>query len=493
MESRRPFSLALVWLGLGVVLFAVGAKLALIHRYGTDQPYADQWAAEGMYFLRGPLYYKVDLTQVTATHGEHRPGLTRLWVLGLDRANGGQWDPFVELVANLFIYAAFLVVAWRLVAALTAGRWLIGVAVVMAAMFALPCAYENFLWGFQSCFLFMLLTGALHVTLTMQTTRVTWRWWVGQLGGFIGLFSIAAGAMSAAALVVLAGLELLRGRRNTWIWATLAANAILLGLGLWLLPETVAPAGGRLARQWLTASGMGYLLSWPYAGLWWCLLLQAPWLLLLLGLWRSDDGEHAAGDWKIVGLALWVTAIVFAIAYGRSVNAENIGVRYYDVLLLGLLVNALALARIVSRQAPRLRWWWIGAAVAWLSVVVTGLWQHNKPDDLGNLFKFQHDQAMEQREIIRDFLKTSDPVRLQAFEQATRRFPHFQTTLDFLRDPKVPALLPPSLTPDGHAGPLSRLAVRMAGGWWFLLGAGLVFLGLGSFQVVRETPRGGHT
>jgi len=44
VETRRPFSLAVFLLGLGVVLFAVGAKLALIHRYGTDQPYADQWA-----------------------------------------------------------------------------------------------------------------------------------------------------------------------------------------------------------------------------------------------------------------------------------------------------------------------------------------------------------------------------------------------------------------------------------------------------------------
>ncbi len=79
--QRLPLSLTLVLLGLGVVLFAGGTKLVLIERYGTDQSYADQWVAEGMYLLRGPLYYQVDFTQIISPHGGHRPGLARLFVV----------------------------------------------------------------------------------------------------------------------------------------------------------------------------------------------------------------------------------------------------------------------------------------------------------------------------------------------------------------------------------------------------------------------------
>jgi hypothetical protein len=465
-----------------MVLFAVGAKLALVHRYGTDQPYADQWAAEGMYLLRGPLYYQVDLTQITASHGEHRPGLTRLWVLGLIRANAGQWDCFVELVANLLIYGAFLAVAWRWLATLVDGYGLIVVAGLMALLFGLPCAYENFLWGFQSQFLFLLLLGLLHIFGTYGETRLGIRWWLAQVAGLLGLFSIAAGSMSAATLVLLAGLELWRGRRDAWVWSTLVVNLILFGFGLWLLSEALIPASSRIARLGQAVVGMGHLLSWPLTGFWWSLLLQAPWVVLLATAWRKRGADHTAGDRMVAALGLWVAGMAFAIAYGRVVNSENIGVRYYDVLILGLFVNLPALFRIGSRPGRGWRVLGGGLGFVWLLMVAMGLWAQNKPANLGPLFKFQRDQAIEQREIIRDFLVTSDPAKLQAFENTVHRFPHFQITLDFLRDPKVPPLLPPSLTPDGHAGPLSRLAVQTAAGWPVILGAGAFLLVAGAVR-----------
>ncbi len=482
---RRPFSLAIVLLGLGVVLFATGAKLALINRYGTDQPYADQWMAEGMYFLRGPLYYQVDFSQIISLHGEHRPGLTRLWTRGLILANEGQWDCFVELVANLLIYGAFLAIFWWWLASLVEGLWLAAVAVVMAVLFALPCAHENFLWGFQSCFLFMLLAGLLHVTGTLESTRPTGRWCLAQLAGLVGLFSIAAGAMSAAALAVLAGIELLRGRRNAWVWSTLVANTVLLGLGLWLLPDTSATRSDHFGRLGQAVAGTGYLLSWPYAGLWWSLLLQAPCVISLVASWRSSDEERAAADRKVGTIWMWIAGVAFSIAYGRAVTSTSIGVRYFDVLLFGLFVNFLALVRLGGRRARSRRMLWHGLASTWLLIVVVGLWGKNKPEDLGPTFKYQHDLAVEQRQLVRDFLISSDSTKLEEFEKTSHRFPHFRITLDFLRDPKVPALLPPSLTPDGHANRLSRLARRVATIWPLLLGAGVIFLALGAFRLIR--------
>ncbi len=487
-SKRRPFSLAIALLGLGVVLFAIGGKMALINRYGTDQPYADQWAAEGMFLLRGPLYYHVDFTQIISSHGEHRPGLMRLWVLGLIKANGGQWDPYVELLADLLIYGAYLALAWCWLATLVAGRWLAVVAGLMAVLFALPCAFENFLWGFQSQFLFLFLFGLIHVYWTLVEKRLGWRWGLAQLSGLLGLFSIAAGSMSAAALVVVSLGEMMRGRRNSWVWGTMAVNICLLGLGLWLLPEEAVLAGTRVARLGQAVAGMGYLFSWPFAGIGWCLLLQAPWVALLVASWRGGDHEQATDDGVLVAAGLWVGGMVFAIAFGRVVTADSIGVRYYDVLLFGLCVNLLALFRLGPRQTGWRRLLWGGGGLVWLIALSTGLGLYNKPEALGNMFKFQHDEAVEQRRLVRDFLAAPDPAKLQEFENSTHRFPHFQITLDFLRDPKVRALLPPSLTPDGHANRLSRLAVRVATSWPLLLGAGVIFIALGAFRLSRGRP-----
>ena len=184
----------------------------------------------------------------------------------------------MELVANLLIYGVFLAVTWRWIVSLVDGFSVIAVAVLMAALFALPHAYENFLWGFQSQFLFLFLFGVLHLHGTLVEMRVGIRWWLAQAAGLLGLFSIAAGSMSAAALVAVAGLELLRGRRNAWVWSTLAANVILLGLGLWLLPDAAARAGSGIARFAQAEVGRAICFPGLSQGFWWGLGLQAPWV-----------------------------------------------------------------------------------------------------------------------------------------------------------------------------------------------------------------------
>lgn len=484
MEKRpRRWPGPILLLGLGVVLFAVGAKLALIQRYGTDQPYADQWSAEGMYFLRGPMYYHIDFTQLTAQHGDHRPGLTRLWVRGLILANAGQWDCFLELVANLLIYGAFLAVAWRWLAGIFEGAWVGLVALLLIAMFSLPAAYENFLWGFQSCFLFMLLMGLLHLAGTLGSGGPGLRWGLAQLAGLLGLFSIASGAMSAAALIGLAALELVAGRRKVWAWWTLGANVIIFGLGLWLLP-TALPAGGHpLASVGAALIRTGYLLSWPLVGLGWCALLPFPWVMLLVLWWRDSDRARAARDGRVVAIGLWVFCMAFAIAYGREITPETIGARYYDVLLPGLLANGLAVVLLVRRWAGWRRWSGVVVGLGWLACVGWGLWIYNQPARLKPMFDQQYQLAVEQRQVTRDFFASNDPTKLQAFADTTHRFVTFSMVLELLRDPKVRDVLPPSLTTDGRMGPLSRFARHVADLWPLFLGAGVLCLMGGAVQL----------
>lgn len=488
-KNPRRWPGAILLLGLGVVLAALGAKLLLVHRYGTDQPYADQWAAEGMYFLRGPMYYPVDWHQITNPHGEHRPGLTRLWVRGLILANDGQWDCFLELVANLLIFGTFLAVAWRWLSSVAGRFWPGLLALFMVAMFSLPAAYENFLWGFQSCFLFMLLTGLLHLAGTLGAGRPGLRWGLAQLAGFAGLFSIASGAMSAAALVVMAAIELLSGRRRAWAAWTLGANVILFGLGVWLLPAGLPASGDRWGQLGAAALRTGYLLSWPLAGAAWSFLLQAPWAILLVVWWRNRDRAEASRDGRVVAVGLWVAGMALAVAYGREITPQTIGARYYDVLLLGLFANGVALGLLAGRWSGWKRAITVAAGLGWLAAIGWGLWSYNDPARLGPMFDQQLQLAVEQRQVVRDFLVSNDPAGLQAFDDRSHRIPNFQITLDFLRDPRVRDLLPPSLTTDGRAGLLSRLARHVADGGWLFLGAGVLCLAGGAFRLPWRTGK----
>lgn len=472
---------------MGVILCAVGAKLALIQFYGTDQPYADQWAAEGMYFLRGPLYYKIDLAQLISLHGEHRPGLMRLWVRAGILANGGQWDCFAELVENLLIYAAFLTVVWHWLTALVERGALVIAGLFMAVFFGLPCAYENFLWGFQSHFFFLLLLGMLHILGAISEKRLGVRWWFAHVAGFLGLFSIAAGAMSAAALVIVAIIEILRGRRNPWSWATLIVNSVLFGTGYWLLPGDLLQ-GSRIDRLIQAVTGTGYLLSWPFAGIGWCILLQAPWLILFISWWRKRDAQDSDHDGRLSAIGLWVATIAFAIAYGRILTSDNIGVRYYDVLVLGLFVNVPALMRLVSRHSSWRRVVLTILACVWFVAVGAQLWHHDRPAELRTMFQYQHALAVEQRKVVREFLVSDDPAKLHEFENTSHRFPHFKTTLDFLRDPKVRMLLPPTLTPDGHENRLSQLTRRIAINWLTIVGVGICLAIFGAMRIIQSRP-----
>lgn len=108
--ERTPRS---IWrLAAGIALFAVGAKLALIHYYGTDQPFAEQWAGEGATLFRARLYGLLGWNNFFLPHGEHHPALMRGLAYGLFMLNGRQWDNRVETVANLLVYAAYLSVIW---------------------------------------------------------------------------------------------------------------------------------------------------------------------------------------------------------------------------------------------------------------------------------------------------------------------------------------------------------------------------------------------
>jgi len=300
------------------------------------------------------------------------------------------------------------------------------------------------------------------------------RWALAQFVGFCGIFSIASGMMSAASLVVLAAIEILCGRRDRWCWYTLTVNLALSAYGFWLLPKGGGDSELTVRHFFDGVFRTAYLLSWPLPGFWWCLLLQSPWLVCFLGWCRKCGGSTR--DRLLPVLGIWILFVAFTVGYGRLLTPGMIGVRYYDVFLVGIFVNGLAAVWLFTQMT-----WVPGflsriAAIAWVTAVAVGFWNFNNPKASVATLRGQRASAVEQTDVLNKFILSDDVAPLIAFNDRTHRFPHFQLTLSFLRDAQVRPLLAPSLSTEGRVGWFSRLSRRISGSWKLIAISGLILL-----------------
>jgi hypothetical protein len=156
-------------IGFAPWILAVGPPLmiaATIHRWATDTPLNDEWAAV-------PLLVKaregtLGFADVWAQHNEHRLVLQRLFLVGLARFS--DWDIRWELAANVLVAMATLVVHALLIRRTVTpfGRTLPGWLVVVASALVFSFTqYENWIWGWtMSAFFLMFVTAAGALALT---------------------------------------------------------------------------------------------------------------------------------------------------------------------------------------------------------------------------------------------------------------------------------------------------------------------------------------
>lgn len=440
---RRLLS-PLFLLPLGLVLVVAGAKLALIHYNGSDMPFADQWAAEGDTIYRWYLNAGFEWRFLFFAHGEHTPALTRLIDLGLFVLNGEQWDSRPQMLVSVGLHLLSALYIWQIVRTSLTG-WSRLTAVLLAAiLLSLPSNQENFLWGFQTLFILLITLGLAHLWGTLRREQIDGSWWLAQLAGFCGLFTIASGWLSALVLAGVAGWRLTVNPRQRWAWATLAVNVALATVGWVLLQRSFHHAGQAVSIPGQFLSALGHYLSWPLPGPFWALLLHLP---AALFLWRvrrrSDEGPLRL----LAGLIVWTWLLAAAFAYGRGHTPGAVAVRYYDPLAMGLLANGLALAWLAAREKGRPR-----AAVAllglgWLLALGPGLWTENRPENLRGTLAAGRDFHERQRRAVLTFLESGLPADLEADPVVRQYLPHFQFTLDVLNDPLTRLALPPSISP----------------------------------------------
>lgn len=474
-------------LPFGGLLFVLGAKLALIDTMGSDVPLADQWTAEGSTLFQVKLHRgHVPWEHFFFPNSEHRPATTRFLAYALFQADGGQWDCRVQAVTNLGFQAATFLLLWFAAGAFVSGGPLAAVRALTVILCSLPANHENFTWGFQSQFLLCILGGLVHIVGTVRSTRPDGRWLLAQLAGLVGVLSLASGLLSAAALVGLAVVERVRGRRDNWWWATLLANAAQLAWGFWFMarvPEATGHAGSVVAFL----KAFAVLLAWPVYGGIWGTLIQLPLLAGVIYAWRQPAGSGPAA--RFLGLSIWFFLLLAALAYGRGGGTMQVAVRYFDMLVIGCWLNGVAVFWLwqAGESSPRLRMLSAVLALALLAAL-GGFAYWNRPAGIRATVADMQNIRQLRDGAVRDFLATNDPAVFQRYDWMGSRFPHLPYTIELLRDPLMRPALPPSLQPDGRAGWLSRAALAITSQWRWLLASGIGLLALGGWRrVARRT------
>ncbi len=418
-----------------MVLCVAGARLWLIFHYGSDQPFHDQWTAEGFYrnWFDGNLEWQIFFYP----HSEHRPALTRLLAMAEFWLNG-QWDARLQMVVNLGIYLLVVGTLMEFTRRHLSARGALVAGFVAMVLFAQPANCENALWGFQSQFYLLLLLGAWHI-LGSTRERLDWCWFLAQGAGLLGLFSMAAGVMSASAVWILSAFDVVRGENRRRAIVTLVVNTLLIAIAWWSFPASPAAHEARVQSAPQFFAALAYLLAWPLSS-WWGAVLIVPWCWLAVR--RKESRAHRG----LVALGLWCGLMIAAFAFGRGSSPGTIAVRYQDVLTVALFVSATAIVLLWSTAREHRRVW-TAAAMLWLTLVGVGCWRVNRPAELGRVLGEWRDYFARQQTVIREFLATDDEQVLSKDPFVRSFLPQFELARDLLRDPRMRARLSASLVP----------------------------------------------
>lgn len=458
----KPYWPLLVGLGLLVL----GTKFTLIEQFGSDLPFWDQWDAEAdqLYtpYARGDL----SAYDFFLPHNEHRIVPTKLLALGLLIANG-QWDARLQLTVNAVLHVAALL-AWLLL--LTRQGPSLAAAITFpltALIFALPLAWENTLAGFQSQFYFMILFAGLHLGGTFLASPGSARWWLAQVAGLAGVFSLAAGVVSAAVVVGLGVVQALRRRHYDRLTvALLAINLTLIVLALYLHNEKSEHAELRAVSLGAFLRAAVAFAAWPSPWTWALPLVLAPHVLLW---WRAWSRPTDAPAWVAAALSGWWTLEIALLAYGRGGTGDALSSRYLDISALGICLGLWGWLRVIADASTPARRRSLATLIL-LYVAITGVGFFKAHREVARYILAPLPIVHATREDqVRRYVADRDPAFFTATPWSALPYPDATRLAHLLDRRELRQWLPPSVRPplalenlSPTASPVDALAGRPA-------------------------------
>lgn len=442
---RRALATGL--LALALLGAVVGLKWDVVHRFGSDLPMWDQWDAEGMTVFVPWSDGKLTLEHLLRPHNEHRVALSRLLALAQVRLTG-QWDARVQCLLNAVLHGlvavALLLGARREIGA----RGSAAAALLLAALFGLPLAWQNVISGFHSQQYFLLALSLGAIAWLPFSAPGSGRWWLGLGCAALALFSMASGLLAAASVI---GLVALRAAAERALprrrWPALLAAAVVVAAGTALLVRYDGHAGLKARTLDDFVAFTRHSLQWPAGHGAFALLLWGPLTLLggLLVFRRTAGGRESDYPWMLVGLGAWTLAQIVASAWARGSEGGHPPSRYLDTLAFGLAVNGLALLWLLGRGR-------LGRALttatavlglAWLGTAAVGVHRVARVSYTGDLpaTRLYYENC---ERTVRAYLASGDAAGLRSGDIPYPDADDFRQRFD---QPALRALLPASVRP----------------------------------------------
>ena len=368
---------------IGASLIILGAKFTLIHYYGSDLPFWDQWDTEPQLLYSPYDQDKLLWSTLFSPHNEHRLFFSRLWALSLYAINQ-QWDVHLQTVANAFLHTFFGVwlvwILWKL----NEKRDLWIMLGVLVLILAVPFSWENTLFGFQSSFYFLLGFSSLAILLIPQNRPLSVPWMMGILFALLSLFTMGSGFFAAMVSMALIIIRAYTERRMTWHdGVTLISCLLILLAGILLIhvPEGHAGLRPKTLSDFITALGKN--LSWPWIDVPFLFpILWSPFVILSYRICVSGKEILSRYPFFIMGLGLWTLLQCIAVAYARGFDGSGPASRYMDSLSLIPVVNILAAQYLYRHTATNFKrrkgfiiafsFWYAFSVIGFLNLLING-------------------------------------------------------------------------------------------------------------------------
>ncbi len=430
---------------IGLVLIILGGKYMLIRSHGSDVPHWDQWDIEGVKLIKPWVENNLSAGDLFAPHNEHRPFFTRVWAL-LAYTLNGQWDARLEMVANALLHAGGAAMILGFLAPTLRGWQKPAFVALLVLLFATPYDWENTVHGFQSQFYFLLLFTLVHLHGSLVRRPLSSGWWVAQAAGFATLYCMGSGAASAVVVLVMLGFKALILRHWTKGDAyTGIASAIILAAGILL--RVPAPWQDHLRPDSVLAylHALSGLLAWPFPFFLVAPVMVAP--IVVYALKTRSSWLDSGTALFVTGLAVWAWVQTAALAYARGGFQLGYSSRYGDLLAIGVIASAVALAALLNLKTDGMRRSkTVILAVCWTVLVVSGILYRSFWSERRHLADLRRVHPI-QISHIRNFIATGDAGELSDKPMLHIPYPDAGRLAEFLADPTIRSILPVSIRP----------------------------------------------
>jgi len=436
---------------ISVIALIIGVRLEIIELFASQTPYWDDWGQGG--FLTDYKVNGFELERLFRPANEHRITFNRIMSLALFEMNNQQWNPIVWMTANAAIWAASgaLMVSIIVRNAPQASR--IALTIVTIAIWVLPFALVNILWGIQTHTYTMVLFSLLGFWWTTNTPFSA-KWFAGIVSLAAATLTLAGGTFASVAVIGVSLMLLVSTRKaqstnsnGNYYLKTIVAALLPAILGFALIAQV---AGGSDQDRVLLDSITTFLktMSWPnYKGLWPAFVFAAPIVVLIVQIFKHGEAPSRFTRF-VLSIYAFTVIVAMGVAYARGLGGPSPAPRYFEFLSLIPLSSLMALC-LVSSGNYRIGAKPLGLLLgAYLLAFGSGLSHQTATVD--HVLKDQKKYKALQTTNTTRYLNTQNYAELENKPFRHIPFPHSDIFQQILDKMSAADTLPPSLQPQPH-------------------------------------------